>query len=363
MNVLTHHLAGIHCVLWDDDELADVAESLTIGTEPTIVEGVDGQVLTYVITVNAKDNPNYEITTVPGTLEVNPLDGITLPSMADVYELDRYGDPVIGEDGKPVIEEPGDMTLITDHDGMPVGYVNVVIKQPTISKNGGEPTAVKWIADQWYSMVLPFDVTVREISNAFGYAIVNIADPDATTEKNVVFKLQKITDVIEANTPFCLKTDEDIDTSGEGYLAEFEGIHTIELPEGGQPSVLIEDPASLGYSFDGTYVEMDIDNSLSYLRFLYNDGWKYVGKSSSTVFTLKPYTGYVNLGESNAARNVTFTFEEADGTTTSIDAVDFMSGKTNVDAEGVYNLNGMKLQGAPTQKGVYIQKGQKVIVK
>ena len=306
------------------------------------------------ITVVAAENPNYTITTVDGTLTVIARRGITLFSEDDVKELN--------DDDEWVVTEPGDMTTLNTYNNQPVQWVNVYIKQPSVKKNG-EETPIAWNADQWYSLVFPFDVTVREVSNAFGYAIVNIADPDATTEKNVMFKLQKITDVIPANTPFCLKTDEDIDTSGEGYLLEFDGVRYIQLPEGGKPSVLIEDPASLGYTFDGTYETMTIDNSLSYLRFLYNDGWKYVGKTSSTAFTLKPYTGYVNLGESNAARNVTFTFEEADGTTTSIDAVDFMSGKTNVDAEGVYNLNGIKLQGAPTQKGVYIQKGQKVIVK
>lgn len=308
------------------------------------------------ITVIPAENPNYAITTVDGTLTVRARRGITLYSEDDVKELN--------DDDEWVVTEPGDMTTLNTYNNQPVQWVNVYIKQPSIEKNG-EETAITWNADQWYSLVFPFDVTVREISNAFGYAIVNIADPDATTEKNVMFKLQKITDVIPANTPFCVKTDTEIDTygdEGEGYLMEFDGVRYIQLPENGYPSVLIEDPASLGYTFDGTYETMTIDNSLSYLRFLYNDGWKYVGKTSSTVFTLKPYTGYVNLGESNAARNVTFTFEEADGTTTSINAMDFINGKAS-DAEGIYNLNGMKLKNAPTRKGVYIQKGQKVVVK
>ena len=351
--------------LYTPDELTDVLATIAIDTENseivTVMDeetGKEKQLLAYDITLTAAENDNYDITTVDGKLYVEPLDGITLYSEADEFVVDKYGDPILDKDGNPIIEKPGDLTRITELNGAPVGFVNIYIKQPSINKNG-EETPITWEPDQWYSLVLPFDATVREISSAFGYAIVNVADPEATTEKNVMFKLQKIDAIVRANTPFCLKTDEKINTEGEGYLAEFPGIHTIVLPEGGKPSVDV----ALGYTFDGTYEDMTIDNSLSYLRFLYNDGWKYVGKSSSTVFTLKPYTGYVNLGESNAARNVTFTFEEADGTTTSIDAVDFMSGKTNVDAEGVYNLNGIKLQGAPTQKGVYIQKGQKVIVK
>jgi len=34
-----------------------------------------------------------------------------------------------------------------------------------------------------------------------------------------------------------------------------------------------------------------------------------------------------------------------------------------VEAEGWYTLNGVKLQGAPTEKGIYIRNGKKVVVK
>jgi hypothetical protein len=82
----------------------------------------------------------------------------------------------------------------------------------------------------------------------------------------------------------------------------------------------------------------------------------YWGPSSTY---LAPLAAYFQIPEGSAAR--TFEFEEADGTVTAISAVAFKNGVTN--AEGWYTIGGMKLQGAPTQKGVYIQNGKKVIIK
>ena len=47
--------------------------------------------------------------------------------------------------------------------------------------------------------------------------------------------------------------------------------------------------------------------------------------------------------------------------TTGVDLID--NGKLIIDNDGWYDLNGRKLQGKPTQKGVYIQNGKKVVVK
>ena len=75
---------------------------------------------------------------------------------------------------------------------------------------------------------------------------------------------------------------------------------------------------------------------------------------------MQPYYGFVNLGAGSETREVIFTFEEEDGTTTAIKAVDFMNGN-KANAEGLYRIDGIKLQSAPTQKGVYIQDGKKVV--
>ena len=53
--------------------------------------------------------------------------------------------------------------------------------------------------------------------------------------------------------------------------------------------------------------------------------------------------------------------EEADGSVTAINAINAEG--VAVKAEGWYTINGVKLNAAPTEKGVYINNGKKVVVK
>ena len=63
----------------------------------------------------------------------------------------------------------------------------------------------KWAAKKWNTMVLPFDVTVAELSEKLGYAIVNVVNPEKTTGTNIAFRLEM--NEIPANTPFIVKTE------------------------------------------------------------------------------------------------------------------------------------------------------------
>jgi hypothetical protein len=74
---------------------------------------------------------------------------------------------------------------------------------------------------------------------------------------------------------------------------------------------------------------------------------------------LKALRAYIIAKEGVSAAPRIF-IEEADGTTTAINAV---MNEKGANAEGWYTIGGMKLQGAPTQKGIYINNGKKVVVK
>ena len=53
--------------------------------------------------------------------------------------------------------------------------------------------------------------------------------------------------------------------------------------------------------------------------------------------------------------------QEEDGSFTAIESIENMS-KVNT-AEGWFTTNGVKLNAQPTQKGVYIHNGKKIVVK
>ena len=65
---------------------------------------------------------------------------------------------------------------------------------------------------------------------------------------------------------------------------------------------------------------------------------------------------WLQISNTNA-RTITLVFDEATG----VNAVD--NGQLTIDNDGWYDLNGRKLEGMPTRKGVYIINGRKVVIK
>ena len=216
-------------------------------------------------------------------------------------------------------------------------------------------TAHSWAAQTWNAMVLPFEVTVAELSSKLGYGIVNRVDATKTTEGNVVFKLEM--DKIPANEPFCIKTTGAI---ADGTTINFTA-RKIVAPGSEYPSV----DAGQGYKFVGVYKTFTINNSKPDYYFLRGDNakWARIKSSSENTWKMVPFDAYIDQTGAASARELTFTFQELDGSYTAIKSIAADVNDEGAAKTGWYNLNGMKLQSAPVQKGVYIHNGKKVIVK
>ncbi len=243
-----------------------------------------------------------------------------------------------------------------------------------------------WNAEQWQALVLPFDVTIRELSAAFGYAIVNVVNPDATKEGDVRFKLQ-MTGKIAANTPFLIKLDVDLPVGAMEVSSRATGRRIIDVPKAeiifkkakqdefftivdpgtDRPSVNAStDDSGFNYKFVGAYTDELVNKDKSTLRFLIDGNqWAYIMNTSSAEWNIDPLNAYVDLDPEaeGFARDVTFTMEEMGGQMTSIRNINADDAVVVKYAEGMYNLNGMKMDGAPVQKGVYILNGKKIVVK
>jgi hypothetical protein len=212
-------------------------------------------------------------------------------------------------------------------------------------------------------MVLPFEASARQISNALGYAIINVVDPVNTTENNVKFKLEML-NTIPANTPFFVKTDVDL---ADDYVANFDGV-TIVAPETAYPSVKASSD-EIGYNFVGAYDKYVIGDGKdeAHLRWRFGDAdkWNKIANGSAAKWNIVPFNAYMDLGATVGAREIVFTFEELDGSTTAVRSIDVETADSlsGNNAKGVYNLNGMKMNSVPTQKGVYIVNGKKVVIK
>ena len=210
-------------------------------------------------------------------------------------------------------------------------------------------------AGQWYAMVLPFETDAKQISTAFDYAIVDLLKESNDDPNRTYFSLHMNDTKIPANTPFIIKAWKNIDMANTGVT--FANVN-IEAPSAKNGNLVAADAA--GNQFIGTYTGINGGfggaGSKDYWYSLTNGELK---QPSSSAY-LRQLSAYIKLAPEADLDAHKFVIEDIDGTTTEISAIGV---ETKSDGQGIYNLNGMKMNGVPVQKGVYIQNGKKVVIK
>lgn len=218
----------------------------------------------------------------------------------------------------------------------------------------------KMLKQEWYAMVLPFDVTPAELVQKFGkYVVVNLLS-DASAKDNLKFRLE-MSD-IPAGTPFIIKAEDEVDWKDVTFDDK-------EISKDIEPTV------TAGATFTGTYTATEIQHDseeADLYEWLCDTGYGKKDASGNLVntwlkpknnpHTVQPMEAYLILVEgSSYARQITV--EDFDGISTSIKSLSVDDIKGLKVAEGWYTLGGVKLPGAPTEKGVYINNGKKVVIK
>ena len=228
----------------------------------------------------------------------------------------------------------------------------------------GYTDSQKLLAGKWYSVVLPFEISVAKLSatmkpvsttadlNPAGYAIVNVINETKTEVNNVHFKLEM--NNIPANTPFLVKpaTDvvlnfKDAGTAGTAEagdnFVQFENV-TIVAPEDNVVKTVN------GVDFTGVYKQGYLPTGAS----LYSGKYFTMPDDSHTIDAFASYW--------LAAPGARVFVEDLENGTTVIREISTESMEA-VAADGWYTINGIKLQGVPTEKGIYINNGKKVVIK
>ena len=262
---------------------------------------------------------NFEVTTVPGTLTVEG-------ELAIILDRDGKDDRKTG---------PSVKTLLEAYNGQ---------ENMTVTLGGNRNLQ----ANYWYTLVLPFEATVREISKAFGYAVVDVPNESNTDANKVAFKLKVDAEPIPANTLILIKIDQAINLGalvGTDDEVKFEG-KTIAY----NPEYYVKDNG--GNIYQGVYENTQLSDESQW--FLYQGGFWNAGSNPTTIL---PLGGYVYATAGAAAR---IFVEEADGSTTAINAI---TGEAINNTGNWYSVDGMKLNAQPTQKGIYINNGKKVVIK
>ena len=209
-------------------------------------------------------------------------------------------------------------------------------------------------AEKWYPLVLPFATSVKEISKAFGYAVVDIYD-GLTAAGKIKFKLHM--GDIEANQPFILKVYQDMNMDDE--TCKFEEVEIVnamdENFEVKQTSGDVDFVGNYKGRTDGFRSNMYYFSTSAQ----YNEYYK--GNDSNTTY-LRPLGAYfVDNATDAATKRRVISIEEPNGNTTEISAITVDG--AFVEANGWYTVGGTKLESVPTEKGVYIRNGKKIVIK
>ena len=366
----------------ESDKIEDIFTTMPTATIQAPAKDAD----TYVIKLAGAVAPNYEIGSyLDGQYIITPkpltatVDAQTIQinaeelSHADAFVINGAvkGDELNAElnlnveTGEAGVFENGIvLTIDNDNYTLPATYGELTIIDPeavaqfdvkdadvfdAIKAAEGATTANitgrEVAAKEWIAFILPFDVTVEQLCDVFGYSIINTYDAKNSSASHMKFQIEQ--DGVPANTPFIIKPKK-------AYAADknmtFEDV-VVKAPASAKVEIEVGGNTFVGQYEEFTIVKKDVPNS-TYLR---AGGWKRAKNSDRVI---EPFDCYITWPEGVEAPSISI---EDEGGVTKIATIT-TDGRI-IEAEGWYTVNGMKLDAAPTEKGVYIKDGKKVVIK
>jgi len=121
------------------------------------------------------------------------------------------------------------------------------------------------------------------------------------------------------------------------------------------------DPNNLLYGLDEDGTTVGPDDSTDYIFYMLSTdkNGKNVGfywKNGGAPFTTKAHKAYLAIPKSSNINVSSFVFDDLTG-------IRAITGNVSQDAEGVYTLSGIRVNGNQLPKGIYIVNGKKVVIK
>lgn len=225
-------------------------------------------------------------------------------------------------------------------------------------------------ADKASTVCLPFAYTKKTGDGSF-YAFSGI---EKVGSEYIATMTEPGTSTLTANTPYLYKAE----TTG---VTDFSGTYAIPA------SIEAGTTTSGDWKFVGTYTTQtwdvaptgiygfsakDANDGITQGEFVkvgayvrvkpmrcylkYKDGTE--DYSAARSFSDVPNTLSEPLPEKIKVR-----FVDANGEVTGIGTLDTQTGEVNFDSKAWYTLDGVRLNAQPTQKGIYVNNGKKVVIK
>ena len=305
------------------------------------------------------------VTEIPVTIE-----GLTPETEYEVQVQSVYADNTTSEWTASTLFTTSKVLIVLDNDyDQPAGQKNTDILEENMGKTVDITIQGRTLYKDgsWNTIILPFSMTKEQFdASPLAGATINAVDLSSTvvgTHVNLVlFEVSQElleSEGFSAGYPFFVKWE-----SGENIVdPTFTGVVIEESEDpfsqlnndatifsiGQYSSLMMYPPEELTGDDDALIYYLGSDNKL-----------RYTGKQRLLNAFRHAFVFRATDGSALPAGELDFTLNFDDGTTTGIVEVD---GTKTSTPEGYYNIQGMKLNNAPKQKGIYITNGKKFIVK
>ena len=216
----------------------------------------------------------------------------------------------------------------------------VILNDRTLTKDG-----------TWNTLCLPFSLSEEQIEGSpLAGAVIKEMDSSTSLSNDGLLTLNfRNAQSIEAGKAYIVKWE----TKGENIVNPL--FHGVTISN----SSLVETESTDGkVKFVGQYSPFAIDNdNINEILFIGSGNKIGYSKNPRQLKSCRAHFWVQPNGFSAGARVINL--DLGDGVTTSINLVE--ADDEDASVNGIYSLDGRRVKGEPTQKGVYITKGKKIV--
>ena len=322
----------------------ELVRDMSVQMTATMGDGTDGE--RYRVKKNEQN---------PGKYEPAEMDMMQVLTLVKVHDAIENYDLTLNQDyfcriyklNEQTQQPDGDGVELADFDFAPGLYALKAFATDGSNYDGETALSNTFVLFEGYEVVIPAgeyvtyykDEAVRldekDMNDIELCTITAVEDGKAVLSDNF--------DAMTANTPFLLKNT----TTEE---------KTILLIPCNEPNLAV----TVAKEFIGTLTEKTFnDQEMGAGDFYVCNGKEFIQVRGRG--TLAANRAYLKV-TGNAPASIPFrrSIDGGEGTT-GVDLID--NGKLIIDNDGWYDLNGRRLQGKPSQKGVYIKNGKKIVIK
>ena len=280
-------------------------------------------------------------------------------------EIEWKYDGIVGSNSSPYIIDITPVSLANDADNSSVllSYdtktCDVVLTGRTLFKDGS-----------WNTLCLPFSLSAAQIAANTDFAGATLMTMDVTgkngfdTEVGTLYLCFKTATAIEAGVPYIVKWEKATDYKGneasydisnpvfEGVTISNSMVQTVESTTTGLETVQMM----------GTYSPVSVKADDKSILFLGDANTLYYSSTDRDIRSCRAYFSVPYIKGNSGANVRAFTLNFDSEEETGIILTSGPSPKGD-GSDYWYTIDGCKLSGKPTQRGMYINNGKKILVK